>query len=119
MEEWNEENVRGVFRRIVERARHDPEFRNKCLEHPSEAVVEVSGHTIPNGFKLRMVENSGADLTVVLPDFVGDESLSDADLEAVAGGQDKGNRCGGSRACGVSHPCGHASVDNRCQVSNF
>jgi hypothetical protein len=42
------------------------------------------------GFTLRLVENQGADLTVVLPDFVdGNAKLSNSELEQVAGGNNK------------------------------
>jgi len=38
---------------------------------------------------VRFVDNSGADATFVLPDFLGDSELSDAQLEAVVGGKKK------------------------------
>ncbi|WP_373233443.1 hypothetical protein, partial [Cohnella sp.] len=57
-----------------------------CLENPAQAVKEAIGKEIPQGFKLRFVENEGAHYTFVLPDMITEQELSESDLEAVAGG---------------------------------
>ena len=81
---------------IIKRAQTDSEFRQLCLDSPNTAAQKATGKDIPEGFTLRFVENQGADMTVVLPDLVdANAELSDADLEAVAGGK-CGASCGGS-----------------------
>ena len=70
------------------------------LRSPAQAVREATGRDLPEGFHLQLVDNAGAALTVVLPDLAATEELSDADLEAVAGG--KSEQCGVSKVCGVS-----------------
>lgn len=81
---------------VMARAATDADFRNRAIANPAEALKEATGKDLPANFKLRMVSNEGADLTLVLPDLQADtEELSDSDLEQVAGG-----RCGGS--CGGS-----------------
>ena len=68
------------------RAATDPTFRALALKNPAAAMQQVAGEALPDGFKLRIVENDGAYLTCVLPDPVESGDLSDAELESVAGG---------------------------------
>ena len=83
---------------VIERAQTDSEFRQLCLSNPNAAAREATGKDIPEDFTLKFVDNQGADLTVVLPDLVDSSvELSNAELEQVAGGNEK---CG--RSCGVS-----------------
>lgn len=96
MSNWSDADVQSALKEVFSRASTDAAFRNKCLSDPSGAVKEVVGKDVPADFSLRFVDNANSDLTVVLPDLVGDgDELSDAELEQVAGG-----RCGGS--CGGS-----------------
>ncbi len=96
MAEWNEAEAEKVLAQISKRAATDPEFRKEALSDPKSAVKKLSGQDVPPNFKLRFVENQGANLTLVLPDPVSKEGeLSDSELEQVAGG---GGRCGGSCA---------------------
>jgi len=91
---WNEQHAQEVLRKVVARATTDMDFRKQALQDPAAAIAKEDPTPIPEGFKIRFVENQGANLTVVLPDPVSAEGeLSDAELEQVAGG---GGRCGGS-----------------------
>ncbi|MCK9224624.1 MAG: hypothetical protein M0Q02_06025, partial [Candidatus Muirbacterium halophilum] len=48
---------------------------------------EIVGKDLPNGFKMKIIENAkGIDQTYVLPDFIGEE-LTDEQLDNVAGGR--------------------------------
>lgn len=98
---WTEEAARETIQKLIERAVVDPAFRQLCLRSPEEAVREIADRDLPAGYRLQLVDNAGADLTVVLPDPAVTSELSDADLEGVAGGKD-GNQCGVSAYCGVS-----------------
>lgn len=81
---------------VLKRAATDADFNSRALANPSAAVKEVTGKDLPTDFTLRFVANSGADLTIVLPDAVSStEELSDSELEQVAGGRCAGS-CGGS-----------------------
>ncbi len=88
MSDWSNEDTTAAIEKLLERAGTDPAFREKALADPAAAIKEVSGKELPSNFKLRLVSNEGADLTLVLPDPASEE-LSDADLEAVSGGRCK------------------------------
>jgi|28_taG_2_1085356.scaffolds.fasta_scaffold00105_5 hypothetical protein len=85
MSNWSEQDQKSAVSALMERCASDSAFREKAMADPNAAIKEVSGKDLPEGFKLRLVSNEGADLTLVLPDPISEE-LSDADLEAVAGG---------------------------------
>jgi hypothetical protein len=97
--EWNEQEAQKTMAELVKRATVDAEFRALALSDPNAAIGKINPTPIPGDFKIRFVDNAGANLTVVLPDPVaaGGE-LSDAELEQVAGGGGTANRCGGSCA---------------------
>lgn len=99
---WTEELVQSALQAILRRASRDATFRELCLNSPAEAVREAAGRELPAGFRLRFVDNARANLTVVLPDPAPRQELSDADLEAIAGGAEKTEHCGVSKICGVS-----------------
>lgn len=76
---------------ILQRSATDREFRTRLLNDPNGAVEQVLGvavSTLPHPPKVKFIEKeAGVDALVVLPDFLNpDGSLSDAELEAVAGG---------------------------------
>lgn len=91
--QWNQQTIQDAFKKVMERAATDQNFRNLALSHPNEAVEQVSGRPVPPGVNLRFIDNAGAHYTIVLPDSKrGDASeLSDAQLEQVAGG--RGSAC--------------------------
>ena len=86
MNNWTEEEVQKVVAQIGQRAASDPAFRKLCLADPAGAVKEVSGKDLPQGLKVRFVENAGAHMTFVLPDTVNAGELGEAELNRVAGG---------------------------------
>lgn len=95
MAEWNEAEAQKTLTEIAKRSQTDAEFRKLALKEPNAAISKVNPTPLPPGFKVRFVDNAGANITVVLPDPVSKEGeLSDAELEQVAGG----GRCGASCA---------------------
>lgn len=74
------------FQALLARSATDLEFRQKLLSDPRSAVAEFTGSPIPEDWNVVFVENRGS-ATVVLPDPIDPNAeLSEAELEAVAGG---------------------------------
>ena len=69
---------------VLTRSVSDIEFRQQLITNPRAALSRHFGKEIPESFQIRFVESNGTP-TVVLPDVATGE-LSEADLEAVAGG---------------------------------
>lgn len=83
---WTAEEAQTVLQNIIKRTTHDPDFRKLVLENPAAAVQEIAKKSLPEAFVINVVENDGADLTIVLPDAAVPSELSDQQLEGVAGG---------------------------------
>lgn len=95
MTDWTEAEAQEALATVSKRSQTDPEFRKLALSDPKAAIAKVNPKPLPPGFKIHVVENQGANLTVVLPDAESKEGeLSDAELSQVAGG----GRCGASCA---------------------
>jgi len=74
------------YHALLRRAATDAEFRQRLLSDPRGAVSEFAGHELPESFNIVFIENK-ADATIVLPDPMDPAAeLSEAELEAVAGG---------------------------------
>lgn len=70
--------------RIRERAASDAEFRDQLKADPRSALASELGVEIPDQVSVHVHEESMSEVHLVLPPA--QEDLSDADLEAVAGG---------------------------------
>jgi hypothetical protein len=75
-------------RLVVERAQSDPNFRTRLLDNARDALQEQFGISVPAGINVRVIEEGPDEVVLVLPARLGqpDGTLSDEDLEAVAGG---------------------------------
>lgn len=71
--------------KTIERAWTDPEFKARLLADPRDTVAEM-GVRIPVGTEVKVWENTPDVEHLVLPLNPSTGELSDADLEAVAGG---------------------------------
>jgi len=71
----------------------DSEFRQLLLSDPRAAAAQVTDAPIPSNLKISFVEKpEDTDVLYVLPDFIpGADELSEAELEAVAGGMEAEN----------------------------
>src|SRR4030042_6517992 len=98
MSDWTQEEVNKAIDLIGKKASTDSDFRKLALSKPNDAVKKVMNKEVPSGFKMKIIENApGVDQTYVLPNFQSEE-LSDADLDAVAGGKHCVNECKGQCA---------------------
>ncbi len=97
---WTEEKINQVIKDIKKRATEDEDFRKLCLDHPNDAIREVSDMEVPEGVKINIIENEPCvDHTIILPPEPG--ALKDEALDQIAGG----SRC----------PC----KDDGCVVNLF
>lgn len=91
---WTQEKVNEIYAEVQRTAMTDEEFRKELLEDAPKAIEKIAGEPLPEDYKIKVVENDPAyAATFVLPPMVSDE-LSEADLDAVAGG-----------ICGVDGSC--------------
>ncbi|HYQ84311.1 MAG TPA: NHLP leader peptide family RiPP precursor [Rubrobacter sp.] len=76
-------------RRLIQRSLEDDSFRQKLLDDPKGTLEQELGGRLPEGFEVRVVQESADTIYLVLPfaSAVGEgEELSDRELEGVAGG---------------------------------
>ena len=80
-----------VLNKLLRRSVTDKEFRTRLINVPESAIEEVTGvsaASLAKPVRVKFVEKEpGLDAMIVLPDFADPEGvLSEAELEAVAGG---------------------------------
>jgi hypothetical protein len=79
-----------VERRVIERSLEDESFRQRLLDDPKGIIEQELGSRMPEGVEVRVVEESADTIYLVLPSASavgeGGGSLSDRELDAVAGG---------------------------------
>ena len=68
--------------RLLEKAAEDEQFRTRLLEDPHGAIVEELGVGIPEGLKIRVLEDSADTTNIVLPPKA---RLEAAELESISG----------------------------------
>jgi hypothetical protein len=86
MNEWTQQEIEQTLEEIKRRSMTDVEFRDVALTDAKAAIAKVNPKPVPAGFNVHFADNSGATKTVVLPDLITSDELSDAELEEVAGG---------------------------------
>ena len=86
MSEWTQEHLEEAVNKVAAKAATDPAFRSKAVNDPASAVLEATGEALPSDFNLRFVDPAGTDMTIVLPEAMESDELSDEELEEAAGG---------------------------------
>lgn len=90
MEHMSREDLNLI---VASRIDSDPAFRDRLLADPRAVVSEISGMELPEYFKITVHEESLTDIHLVLAPGAG--SLSESDLELVAGGDAWEGSCAG------------------------
>ena len=96
----------NVILGVVRKAMDDPAFKAELKEHPKEACAK-GGLQIPEGIAVNVFENTPTQRHVAVPFNPAKAEMSDADLDAVAGGLDAEDQCtlvgvGQGVACGAA-----------------
>ena len=81
-----EEKIKEVYGEAMRAAVTDEEFRAALLGNPTAAIEKLTGEKLPEGFKLKVLEEDPAyDMTILLPPMLDDE-LTDEEMKQIAGG---------------------------------
>ena len=82
-------NDQTLHDQIMERAMKDPTFRQAMLTDPRAALARAFNVQLAEQVTIRVIEEAPNTLTIVLPAALpAVQELSDADLQAAAGGID-------------------------------
>jgi len=98
----------GTTRAIVNKAMKDAEFRTRLMKDPKAAIEKEFGVQFPDGVKVQVHQNTADVVNVVLPsplEVSTDRSLSQQELEQVAGGLMKNNPIKGGDTFGSYTGC--------------
>ena len=87
----SEDKLSGVYAKC----REDAAYKERFIADPG-AVLGAEGFDVPDGVEVKVVENLPGTLHIVLPTSLGVSSLSDDDLEQIAGGASGGRSLGSS-----------------------
>lgn len=92
MSTWTPESVETTFERLKERARNDPQFKALALKDAKAAIQQINPTPLPGGIEFSFLEDTSSDLSVSFSNSaMADGELSDAELDAVAGGKMSGS----------------------------
>lgn len=89
--------------RLKHKALEDDGFRQQLLDDPKAALEQELGTALPSGVNVKAVEETADTIYVVIPSksgkAAGTAELTDADLDAVAGGGSSWSTCGQELTC--------------------
>ena len=75
----------NTLRSLFKRCWADPELKRRFLAEPA-AVLDEEGFIVPEGMKIRVIENTPGEMNIVLPLDPDSLELSSAEMDQVAGG---------------------------------
>ena len=86
MSEWTKEKLEKIYVDVQKKCATDKEFRDEILKDANSAIEKLTGETIPEGFKLKAVEQDpNYTATFIIPDLISEE-LTEGDMQKMAAG---------------------------------
>lgn len=84
--QWTNNDAEKLYLEAQKKAMVDEEFRKELLEDANSALEKLSGQKLPEGMRLKVIENDpNYTATFVLPDMLSEE-IDTKDLDKAAGG---------------------------------
>lgn len=91
---WTQEKMNEIYSKVQRLSVTDEEFRKELLQNPGAAIEKVAGESVPEDFRVKVIENEPQYVaTFVLPPMVSEE-LDEKELAQVAGGSCVLDGCG-------------------------
>jgi hypothetical protein len=87
MANWTQQEMEELIAKMTKKAMTDAEFRKEVLADATKALEKLAGKPLPDGASIKCIEKDpNYQNTLVLPDLLDEEKLSDDGLKQVAGG---------------------------------
>jgi hypothetical protein len=83
---------------LISRAERDRAFRHKLVDDPRGAVEEELGVELPEGLRVKVLEEGPSEAILVLPRTPDPDRLRDEELAGAAGGSG-GSWCAPAESC--------------------
>lgn len=72
--EWTQKELEELYQRVNKLGASDADFRKELMADPHAAIEKIAGRELPEGFRLKFIENDPSyNATYLVPDFTPDE----------------------------------------------
>ena len=83
---WTKEKAEKILKEIRKRVAEDEDFKRRFIKDPKSVIEEIGGEKLPEGFKVKVMEEKEDYDLVVLFSKQGKQELSEEELGKIAGG---------------------------------
>jgi len=83
---WTQEKVNSIYAQVQNLAASDEAFRVEMLENPKSTIERIFDETLPDDFSIKVIDTDPAFSAIFALPPLRASTLSDDELNAVAGG---------------------------------